>query len=400
MVPFPVIADHHRCRARVANARPSRTHAGRDRGQGDSPRAEDRPVRPGHVPVRGRTVLELGLGPDRDRPGTTAAVRPRVRRLRQRLRSRRRAGGSPGSSTTCSSPVADPNRCSGADQEGLEAARRSDPFSIAIRYSSPMTSNVPTVQVPRSSGRASRAEGRVPWLAAVVWFSASPVPNADEFLRLAQARPERLRYPVGEALENAEGRPLRSPEAYPNRPIGRPRPTTRGPRRRNRRSRPAAPVEAGHRTTSPARPDQAAGHPGQVPVPRRRLPGLDAERQPAINQCVPAAHANALAWLEQRYNFNPNIWNLPHHHVRGIGKFTLIGDIPFWEPVPDLEPRRQHRYVHDAGQRLRPRHRQRHRRLCELPRAAEIPPRLRPEREGHEGPSPGMEPGDRRERGL
>jgi hypothetical protein len=31
----------------------------------------------------------------------------------------------------------------------------------------------------------------------------------------------------------------------------------------------------------------------------------------AKNQCVPAAHANALAYLEHRYNFNPNIWDLP-----------------------------------------------------------------------------------------
>ena len=52
------------------------------------------------------------------------------------------------------------------------------------------------------------------------------------------------------------------------------------------------------------------------------------------NQCVPIAHANALAYLEQRYNFNPNIWDLPHHHVRGIGRVKIIGDILTYEPFP------------------------------------------------------------------
>jgi hypothetical protein len=221
----------------------------------------------------------------------------------------------------------DANQCSGLDQEGLEGAKRDDPFSIPPDPEG--SRNIPVVKHldlrPGVEGR-----GRLPWISAVVWLSRSPVPNADEFLRMAQST-EPLRYRVSQVLENAEGDLFALP---PDRIAGA-----------------AAPVEGA----------AVAGPPGRVPPPRSTLAigpppqpvltkalaelglipfpiGVFQEATPnanaAKNQCVPAAHANALAYLEHRYNYNPNIWDLPHHHVRGIGKLTWYGDIPLWEPVP------------------------------------------------------------------
>lgn len=222
----------------------------------------------------------------------------------------------------------EPHLCSGVDPEELEQARRDDPFSPPPDHD-PHSGNIPVVKYldlrPGVEG-----EGRLPWISAVVWFSKSPVPNADEFLRIAEGT-ERLRYPVRPVLENAEGDLTASPSGGIG---GAAAPAGAGAvaERSNRATPPPSKLAIGPPPQAVLTKPLAQLGPFFFPIGvfQQSTPNVNA----ALNQCVPAAHANALAYLEQRYNFNPNIWDLPHHHVRGIGKFTLIGDIPFWEPVP------------------------------------------------------------------
>ena len=55
----------------------------------------------------------------------------------------------------------------------------------------------------------------------------------------------------------------------------------------------------------------------------------------AINQCVPAAHALALGYLEQHYNGFIWKWDLPQISTRrGIGRLGAAGDVIIWEPIP------------------------------------------------------------------
>jgi hypothetical protein len=98
-------------------------------------------------------------------------------------------------------------RCSGIDQEGLEEAKRHDPFS-------PPPDTDPESHVPVVKDLDLRpgveGQGRLLFIDAVVWFSKAPLPNADEYLRLAESA-GRLRYRVEDVVENAEGDLMGSP---------------------------------------------------------------------------------------------------------------------------------------------------------------------------------------------
>ncbi|MHC4595351.1 MAG: hypothetical protein ACYS19_10455 [Planctomycetota bacterium] len=90
---------------------------------------------------------------------------------------------------------------------------------------------------------------------------------------------------------------------------------------------------------------------GPPPLPLPLEPGLDIPgnllfpievfqlAQPNVhcaeNQCVPMAHANVLAYLQNRYDGVPLVWNLPHAAVRGIGKVSAAGDVQIWIPVQE-----------------------------------------------------------------
>ena len=55
----------------------------------------------------------------------------------------------------------------------------------------------------------------------------------------------------------------------------------------------------------------------------------------AKNQCVPMAHANVFAYLQERYDGVPFVWYLPHSPTPGIGQIFGAGDVTTWLPVPD-----------------------------------------------------------------
>lgn len=156
-------------------------------------------------------------------------------------------------------------------------------------------------------------DGTVENLLATVLFSGEPLPVVEQVLPWA-AELRSMRFDVVQSVEDAEG----DLSAFdPARP-----PPIRG-----------------------RIPSLLLGFPPQETIP---LPGIAPELffpigtfqeacpnvQAANNQCVPVAHANALAYLEHRYNASPLIWNLPHLHVRGIGKTVVQGDILLTEPVP------------------------------------------------------------------
>lgn len=54
----------------------------------------------------------------------------------------------------------------------------------------------------------------------------------------------------------------------------------------------------------------------------------------AKNQCVPMAQANAIQYLEDRYNGGMLSWWLPEFPIPGIGRVASAGDVIYWEPVP------------------------------------------------------------------
>jgi hypothetical protein len=56
--------------------------------------------------------------------------------------------------------------------------------------------------------------------------------------------------------------------------------------------------------------------------------------QTAVNQCGPMAMANAVKYLEDRYDAVPLSWNVPHLPISGLGRLQA-GDVIAWNPVPD-----------------------------------------------------------------
>lgn len=87
--------------------------------------------------------------------------------------------------------------------------------------------------------------------------------------------------------------------------------------------RPPQPV-----STTPGLPDDLLF---PIQIIQADQPNLDAGR----NQCIPMAHANALQYLEDRYDNLPLLWRLPQLHIRGIGKVSSAGDVLFWVAEPD-----------------------------------------------------------------
>jgi hypothetical protein len=75
--------------------------------------------------------------------------------------------------------------------------------------------------------------------------------------------------------------------------------------------------------------------PGNLLFPIEVFQSAQPNVQTAENQCVPMAHANVFAYLQNRYNGVPLVWNLPHAAVPGIGKVSAAGDVQIWIPVKE-----------------------------------------------------------------
>lgn len=150
---------------------------------------------------------------------------------------------------------------------------------------------------------------------ATVLFSPQPLPTIIDIALLAQRFPS-SRFTVLPAHINAEG---------------------------------AGEVDGRMRTT-PSRSSVprslALGFPPQAIEPSSTLPddllfpiqviqASDQNLDAARNQCVPMANANALQYLEDRYDNLPLVWRLPELHIRGIGRIGAAGDVLFWEPIPE-----------------------------------------------------------------
>ena len=159
--------------------------------------------------------------------------------------------------------------------------------------------------------------GRVSHLRGVVVLSERPLPNSDEIWRAVGELPI-LRYPVGQALYNAEGDlgevvpdstppPVFPPESLTYHLVGQP-------------PQPTYP---------PFVPDLDLAAP--IEVFQDTWPNVNAGN----NQCVPMAHANAFRYLETQFNVLPLTWNLPHFAFRGLGIVDNAGDVLFWTAVPD-----------------------------------------------------------------
>jgi len=77
----------------------------------------------------------------------------------------------------------------------------------------------------------------------------------------------------------------------------------------------------------PNPPDPGSGLPGDLEFPIEVFQSDQPNVSCAENQCVPMAHANVFAYLQDRYDGIPLVWNLPHDSVHGIGKVTSAGDV-------------------------------------------------------------------------
>ena len=76
-----------------------------------------------------------------------------------------------------------------------------------------------------------------------------------------------------------------------------------------------------------------------------------------VNQCLPAAFANTFQYLEDRYNVNPLVWNIPHSFITGFGLHEAWNIPSTWFPVPsnslvaaiDARTKRQGVFNMDTG---------------------------------------------------
>ncbi|MBI4558785.1 MAG: hypothetical protein HY706_14480 [Candidatus Hydrogenedentes bacterium] len=158
-----------------------------------------------------------------------------------------------------------------------------------------------------------RGTGHVPAVQATVLLSMQPLPLSEDLLPAVQ-RFQPARFLVETVIENAEGfgpDPMLGtlpPRAInPDLPLGMP----------------PAPI------TAVVGPIQDLAFP--LCVYQTDAPNIEC----AINQCVPMAQANTIQFLDDQYNGNLLVWNLPELPIPGIGKVSSAGDIIFWEPVPE-----------------------------------------------------------------
>ncbi|WP_299018291.1 hypothetical protein [uncultured Photobacterium sp.] len=156
-------------------------------------------------------------------------------------------------------------------------------------------------------------QGNKQRLRATVLFSQQPLPTIVAIARLVN-RFSPQNFSVSNTIVNAEGA---------GHVDGRISPESSTIPTSLSLGRPPQPV-----SPTPRLPDNILF---PIQVIQAEQPNLDTGR----NQCVPMAHANALQYLEDRYDNIPLVWRLPQLHIRGIGKIGSAGDVLIWEPVPE-----------------------------------------------------------------
>ncbi|UXI03524.1 hypothetical protein [Photobacterium sp. TY1-4] len=155
-------------------------------------------------------------------------------------------------------------------------------------------------------------EGSVQQIRATILFSSQPLPTITDIAQFAAQFPSHV-YPVRTTIVNAEGA---------GHVDGRTSPVSSTIPDTLSLGRPPQPV-----TPAPSLPDDLDF---PIQVIQADQPNLDAGQ----NQCIPIAHANALQYLEDRYDNLPLAWRVPQLHIRGIGKIGSAGDVLIWEPEP------------------------------------------------------------------
>ncbi|MGF1728759.1 hypothetical protein [Photobacterium kasasachensis] len=156
-------------------------------------------------------------------------------------------------------------------------------------------------------------QGSLRRMRATVLFSPQPLPTIEDVAQFAKRFPPQT-FSVSPIIINAEGA---------GHVDGRVSPISSTIPSSLSLGRPPQPV-----TPAPGLPDDLLF---PIQVIQADQPNLDAGR----NQCVPMAHANALQYLEDRYDNLPLAWRFPQLHIRGIGKVSSAGDVLIWEPVPE-----------------------------------------------------------------
>lgn len=156
-------------------------------------------------------------------------------------------------------------------------------------------------------------EGSVRQIRATILFSSQPLPTITDIAQFAAQFPSHV-YPVRTTITNAEGA---------GHVDGRTSPVSSTIPNSLSLGRPPQPV-----IPAPSLPDDLDF---PIQVIQADQPNLDSGR----NQCIPIAHANALQYLENRYDNLPLAWRVPQLHIRGIGRIGAAGDILIWEPVPE-----------------------------------------------------------------
>ncbi|WP_250684752.1 hypothetical protein [Photobacterium galatheae] len=156
-------------------------------------------------------------------------------------------------------------------------------------------------------------EGVVQHVRATVLFSPQPLPTVTDIVQFA-AQFSPLMYPVRATLVKAEGA---------GHVDGRTSPVSSTIPNTLSLGRPPQPI-----LPAPSLPDDLSF---PIQVIQANQPNLDS----AWNQCVPIASANALQYLEERYDNLPLAWRVPQLHIRGIGQIGTAGDVLIWTPVPE-----------------------------------------------------------------
>lgn len=160
-------------------------------------------------------------------------------------------------------------------------------------------------------------EGGVDYLLAVVLFSRQPLPLM-EIVREFAAEFDPHWFRIRQVVVNAEGDESVDEDIIPPSVIPADIVILFGP--------PPQPS-----TLSPEPPPDLA-----FPIEVFQSPAQNVNA--ARNQCVPMAYANALQYLEDRYNGLPLLWSLPDAHFSGLGKQLTAGDILLntWVPDPEI----------------------------------------------------------------
>mgnify|MGYP006286646965 FL=1 len=155
-------------------------------------------------------------------------------------------------------------------------------------------------------------QGRLTAISAAILVSAQPLPEMAEILRvLSQYPPQTVR--VEEVFINAEGAdsedsPRLSTFRFGYDLVGPP--------------------------PQPLTPEPGPAIPDDLAFPIQVFQADQPNIQCARNQCIPMAHALVFAYLQDRYNNLPMVWDLAHNYAPGIGRQDAAGDVPFWVPEP------------------------------------------------------------------